>query len=104
MRARKSPELLQVALNAAVLPEGVMHPPLPLDQMDHPKLPTVPVLFEEQVWVPAVRAGPVGHASAAKAAVAKDAATRVAAIRMPIPAAPAPRWGVFPGWLAIYPH
>lgn len=32
VRARKSPELSQVALNAASLGKTVMHPALPLDQ------------------------------------------------------------------------
>ena len=35
-----------------------MHPPLPLDQMDQEKLPTVPVWFDEQCCVPPLKGVP----------------------------------------------
>jgi hypothetical protein len=71
--------LAQVALKAAVFPEGVMHPPLPLDQIDQPKLPTLPVLFDEHVWVPGVKAGPVGQDCDAAGCARSKAAIKGAA-------------------------
>ena len=47
--------MFQVALYAAPAPYVVMHPPLPLDQIEYDRLPTLPVEFDEQCCVPPLR-------------------------------------------------
>src|SRR5262245_7692538 len=91
-RARKSPELFQVALNAAVDPYVMRQPPLPLDQIVHCWVPTMPDWFDEQCDVPLVGTGTVGQVPDAPALpVAPPApAMPVAPPPPPRPAAPAP--------------